>query len=149
MSKIAGLPQMKVGWIAAFGPEVPLRQALARLEIVADTFLSMNTPAQVALPHWLQGRLGIQDQILERISSNTRKIMDCNLNLLKVDAGWSAIVRLPRLGMDAESILSAEHVITHLGAFYGIAERGRIIVSLITPEAEFSTGIERIAKVSN
>ncbi|WP_260705312.1 pyridoxal phosphate-dependent aminotransferase [Edaphobacter flagellatus] len=149
MSKIAGLPQMKVGWIAAFGPEVPLRQALARLEIVADTFLSMNTPAQVALPHWLQGRLGIQDQILERISSNTRKIMDCNLDLLKVDAGWSAIVRLPRLGMDAESILSAEHVITHPGAFYGIAERGRIIVSLITPEDEFSTGIERIAKVSN
>src|ERR1700733_13021387 len=70
MSKIAGLPQMKVGWIAGFGPEASRREALERLEVIADTFLSMNAPAQGALADWLTGRRRIQGQILERVRGN-------------------------------------------------------------------------------
>ena len=70
MSKIAGLPQMKVAWIAAFGPEAVRRQALGRLEVIADTFLSMNAPVQLALPVWMDERGEIQVQILERVRGN-------------------------------------------------------------------------------
>ena len=70
MSKIAGLPQMKVGWIVGFGPEGARREAMERLEVIADTFLSMNAPVQGALPGWLAGRKGIQGQILERVRGN-------------------------------------------------------------------------------
>ncbi|MBS1823200.1 MAG: pyridoxal phosphate-dependent aminotransferase [Acidobacteria bacterium] len=146
MSKIAALPQMKVGWIAAFGPETALQASLTRLEVVADTFLSMNTPAQLALPFWLSERPGIQQQILERITVNTSSIEGSNLKLLDRDGGWSAILNLPILGIGADEILSLHDVIVHPGTFYGIAEPGRIVVSLITPPDEFSTGINRIAK---
>ena len=146
MSKIAGLPQMKVGWIAAFGKEVTLRSALTRLEVIADTFLSMNAPAQIALPTWLNARQEIQKQILNIISINIRSLNVYGLELLRTDAGWSAVIRLPRLGVGAKELLSEAEVVVHPGSFYGIAESERIVVSLITPEAEFSTGVERIAK---
>jgi aspartate/methionine/tyrosine aminotransferase len=148
MSKIAALPQMKVGWIAAFGPEDILQPALGRLEVIADTFLSMNTPAQIALPVWLIERRKIQKQILERISINNRSIEDCSIENLQSDGGWSAVLRLPRLGIGAEEILLLGNVIVHPGAFYGIAEAGRIVVSLITPSTDFSTGLQKIAKAA-
>src|SRR3984957_2289549 len=72
MSKIAGLPQMKVGWIAGFGPEGVRRETMGRLEVIADTFLSMNAPAQLALPVWLAGGGEIQRQILERVRGNLK-----------------------------------------------------------------------------
>ena len=72
LSKIAGLPQMKAAWIAALGPERERAEALARLEIVADTFLSMNAPVQLAMPSWLAGRAAIQAQILERARGRRR-----------------------------------------------------------------------------
>jgi aspartate/methionine/tyrosine aminotransferase len=145
LSKIAGLPQMKVGWIAAFGPEC--RAALARLEVVADTFLSMNAPAQYALPKWLGSRAGVQNQILERISVNSRKVGACGLEMLQAEAGWSAVIRLPRVGIGVEELLG-QSVVVHPGSFYGMAEPERIVVSLIVPEDEFSTGISAIAKAS-
>ena len=148
ISKIAALPQMKVGWIAAFGPTDTLQPVFARLEVIADTFLSMNTPAQIALPVWLAERVKIQKQILERVYVNYRSIKDYQLEYLHSDGGWSAILRLPRLGIGAEELLSLSDVIVHPGAFYGIAETGRVVVSLITPAAEFSTGMLRIAKVA-
>ncbi|MBS1799245.1 MAG: pyridoxal phosphate-dependent aminotransferase [Acidobacteria bacterium] len=149
MSKIAALPQMKVGWIAAFGPESDLLPALARLEVIADTFLSMNTPAQMALPTWMSRRHEIQQQILDRISLNISFIKKSSLRLLQADGGWSAILSLPRLGVGAGEILASHDVVAHPGAFYGIAETGRIVVSLITPSGDFSTGINRIAKAVN
>ncbi|WP_035350435.1 pyridoxal phosphate-dependent aminotransferase [Edaphobacter aggregans] len=145
LSKIAGLPQMKVGWIAGFGPEC--RAALARLEVIADTFLTMNAPAQYGLPGWLEGRAGVQKQILERASGNTRKIADCGVEMLRTEAGWSAVIRLPRVGIGAEELLG-ENVVAHPGSFYGMAEPEWIVVSLIVPEAEFSTGISTIARAS-
>jgi alanine-synthesizing transaminase len=150
MSKIAGLPQMKVGWIAGFGPEAARREAMERLEVIADTFLSMNAPVQGALPGWLSGRGGIQRQILERVRGNLRRAIASGVEVLKVEAGWSAILRLPQRGGhgdSAERLLREAGVVVHPGSFYGIGESGRVVVSLLGLEGEFAEGIGGIKGV--
>jgi alanine-synthesizing transaminase len=145
MSKIAGLPQMKVGWIAGFGPDAERSEAMGRLEVIADTFLSMNAPVQGALPMWLAGRRGIQGQILERVRGNLRAAQRSGVEVLKVEAGWSAILRLPQMGGEAAEMLLREvGVVVHPGLFYGIAESGRVVVSLLGPAKEFKEGLEAI-----
>jgi alanine-synthesizing transaminase len=147
MSKIAGLPQMKVGWIVGLGPEEMRRQAMGRLEVIADTFLSMNAPVQMALPSWLTGRRGIQGQILERVRGNLAAAQRSGVEVLRVEAGWSAILRLPQRSGDddaAERLLREDGVVVHPGTFYGIPESGRVVVSLLGPEDEFREGLERI-----
>jgi alanine-synthesizing transaminase len=151
MSKIAGLPQMKVGWIAGFGPEGDRGQAMGRLEVVADTFLSMNAPMQRALPVWLAGRKGIQGQILDRVRGNLRLSVEGGVEVLRVEAGWSAILRLPqRFGEEdvAGLLLREAGVIVHPGSFYGIAEAGRAVVSLLGAAGEFEEGILRIKRIT-
>lgn len=145
MSKIAGLPQMKAAWIAGFGPEEVRQEAMARLEVIADTFLSMNAPVQRALPLWLAGREGIQRQILERVRTNLACAEGAGLEVLRVEAGWCAILRLPRGGAVAEELLQECGVIVHPGSFYGIAESGRVVVSLIGPSDDFAAGVGQIA----
>jgi alanine-synthesizing transaminase len=146
MSKIAGLPQMKVGWIVGLGPEVVRREAMGRLEVVVDTFLSMNAPVQLALPVWLAERRGIQGQILERVRGNLAAAQRSGVEVLRVEAGWSAILRLPRVveGDAAEVLLREVGVVVHPGSFYGIPESGRAVVSLLGVEGEFVAGLERI-----
>lgn len=145
MSKIAGLPQMKAAWIAGFGPETVRQEAMGRLEVIADTFLSMNAPVQMALPSWLEARQGIQQQILDRVKTNLACAERLGLEVLRVEAGWCAILRLPRSGDVAGELLQECGVIVHPGAFYGIAESGRVVVSLIGPADDFAAGAERIA----
>ncbi len=148
MSKIAGLPQMKAAWIAGFGPEPVRQEAMGRLEVIADTFLSMNAPVQRSLPSWLKGRSEIQEQILERVRVNLACAERSGAEVLRVEAGWCAILRLPQMkqGSDvAEQLLQSYGVVVHPGAFYGIAEGGRIVVSLIGPPEEFAAGMERIS----
>ena len=94
LSKIAGLPQMKVGWMVALGPDGDRAEALGRLEVIADTFLSMNAPAQLALPGWLAGRQGIQEQILARVRRNLAAAKAAGVEVLRVEGGWSAVLRL-------------------------------------------------------
>jgi alanine-synthesizing transaminase len=144
ISKIAGLPQMKAAWIAGFGPEAVRQEAMGRLEVIADTFLSMNAPVQLALPSWLAGREGIQQQILDRVRANLACAVGYGLEVLRVEAGWCAILRLPRSGDVAGELLEECGIIVHPGAFYGIAEAGRVVVSLIGPVQEFSVGVELI-----
>jgi alanine-synthesizing transaminase len=147
MSKIAGLPQMKVGWIAGFGPDAVREQAMGRLEVVADTFLSMNAPMQWALPSWLARRRGIQEQILGRLRRNLQSATEAGAEILRVQAGWSAILRLPQRH-DAGSLLREVGVIVHPGTFYGIGESGRAVVSLLGQEDGFSEGILGIKRVT-
>jgi aspartate/methionine/tyrosine aminotransferase len=147
MSKIAGLPQMKVGWILGLGPEGLRREAMGRLEVIADTFLSMNAPVQMALPGWMAGRKGIQGQILARVRGNLATAQRSGAEVLRVEAGWSAILRLPQMGGDrdvAERLLGDTGVVVHPGSFYGIAESGRVVVSLLGFAQEFAVGMERI-----
>ena len=146
MSKIAGLPQMKAAWIAAFGPEEVRRQAMGRLEVIADTFLSMNAPVQLALPAWMDERGEIQVQILERVRGNLAVAQASGVEVLRAEAGWCAILRLAQAGGGevAEELLRRADVVVHPGSFYGIAERGRVVVSLLGPVKEFADGIGRI-----
>jgi alanine-synthesizing transaminase len=146
MSKIAGLPQMKVGWIVGLGPDEARQQAMGRLEVIADTFLSMNAPVQGALPSWLAARKGIQGQILERVRGNLAEAQRSGVEVLRVEAGWSAILRLPQVGEGdtAERLLREVGVVVHPGSFYGIPESGRVVVSLLGPQGEFVEGLERI-----
>lgn len=141
MSKIAGLPQMKVAWVLTLGPEDAKREALRRLEVVADTFLSMNAPAQHALPAWLAMRGGVQRQILRRIRANVAAIRTSGVSMLEVEAGWSAVLRVLA---SAEVLLTEHGVVVHPGAFYGMGERNRLVVSLLTPQREFREGLRRI-----
>jgi alanine-synthesizing transaminase len=144
MSKIAGLPQMKVGWIATFGSDEAVGEALGRLEVIADTFLSMNAPMQLALPAWLSGRQGIQRQILERVKGNLAAARKAGLEVLRLEAGWSAILRLSQRsegGDLAVRVLREIGVVVHPGTFYGMAEGGRVVVSLIGPLKGFEAAI--------
>jgi aspartate/methionine/tyrosine aminotransferase len=150
LSKIAGLPQMKAAWIATLGLEPARSEALGRLEIVADTFLSMNAPVQLAMRSWLAGAGALQAQIRERARGNLATLQriaeaapEC-LQVLKVDAGWSAVVGLPGCVGDvdcAERLVRERGVVLHPGAFYGMGEKNRVVVSLIGPAAEFEGGM--------
>jgi len=146
LSKIAGLPQMKAAWIVATGAESG--PALDRLEVIADTFLSMNAPVQCALPAWLKGRAAIQRQIRERVVANLAEL-DLKLNglssirRLEVEGGWYAVLRIPALAPDEQTVLALleRGVWVHPGYFFGMAESGWLVVSLLGPKKEFSTGV--------
>ncbi len=146
LSKIAGLPQMKAAWIVATGPEAD--RALDRLEVIADTFLSMNAPVQCALPAWLGGRAAIQEQIRQRVAANLAEL-DRQLSRLpvvrrlEVEGGWYAVLRIPAVAPDEETVLALlKHgVWVHPGYFFGMAESGWLVLSLLGQEREFSAGV--------
>ena len=152
ISKIAALPQMKAAWIAAIGPQDELREALARLEVVADTFLSMNAPVQCALPAWLAACERIQEQIRSRTVTNLRYLDQTLLRYpavtrLEVEAGWYAVLRVPALGNDEElavRLLEEHGVYVHPGSFFGFAGEGWLVVSLLTEAEEFRRGVEAV-----
>jgi alanine-synthesizing transaminase len=155
LSKVAGLPQMKAAWIACRGPEDERLHAQDRLEIIADTFLSMNAPVQRALPHWLAGRKGTQTQIAARVLHNLQ-LLDALLagqalvTRLVVEAGWYAVLRIPALRPDEETaiLLLEKGVSVHPGYFFGLPESGWLVVSLLSEPAEFSTGIQQTIELA-
>ena len=146
LSKIAGLPQMKAGWIVATGPHAPA--ALDRLEVIADTFLSMNAPIQCALPPWLQQRSIIQTQIQDRVLANLsdldRQLAHTpDVTRLRLQGGWYAVLRIPALQPDDQTVLNLLDcgVWVHPGHFFGFPQAGWLVVSLLAASAEFSTGV--------
>ncbi len=152
LSKVAALPQMKVAWIASFGPALLLDEANARLEVIADTFLSMNAPVQYALPYLLANRWNVQRQILARVRQNLAAL-DARLekapalSRLEIQGGWYAIVRVP-VSMSGEALairlLEEQRVVVHPGYFYGMEGDGWIVVSLLPPCDAFAEGIDRL-----
>jgi len=152
LSKISGLPQMKVAWIAVNGPPTLKQDALERLDVIADTYLSMNAPIQLAVPAMLEERNHIQPQLLDRVRTNLAEL-DSQLaqqNLcqrLKVEGGWYAILRVPARGSDEElaiALLQRENVLVQPGHFYDFSAEGYLVVSLITSPPEFAAGIKRL-----
>jgi aspartate/methionine/tyrosine aminotransferase len=146
LSKIAGLPQMKAAWIVATGPES--NQALDRLEVIADTFLSMNAPVQCALPVWLEGRAEIQGQIRQRVAVNLAELdlqLGCapEVSRLAVEGGWYAVLRIPALQSDEQTVLALleRGVWVHPGYFFGMGESGWLVVSLLAHPEEFRAGV--------
>jgi aspartate/methionine/tyrosine aminotransferase len=152
LSKISALPQMKVAWIAVSGPPALQADAIARLEVIADTYLSMNAPIQVAIPTMLEQRRDIQSQLLLRIRDNLQEL-DSQLarqklcHRLDVEGGWYAILRVPATGPDEDLAIAVLHergVLVQPGHFYDFAADGYLVVSLITPDGTFRTGIARL-----
>ncbi len=149
LSKIAGLPQMKAAWIVATGPEH--KSALDRLEVISDTFLSMNAPVQWALPAWLQGRGSIQRQVLDRVTANLAALdrqlgRQETIRRLEVEGGWYAVLRIPAIRPDEATVggLLDRGVWVHPGYFFGMPESGWLVVSLLAEESEFQEGISRL-----
>jgi alanine-synthesizing transaminase len=146
LSKIAGLPQMKAAWVVATGPETPV--AMARLEVIADTFLSINAPAQWALSKWLEERWKIQSQIRARVEANLDALdraLVAAPEIVRLDAegGWYAVLRIPALEPDDATAVKLldRGVWVHPGHFFGMGSSSWLVISLLAPEAEFRRGV--------
>lgn len=149
LSKISGLPQMKAAWLITGGPELLKSQALARLEVIADTYLSMNAPVQLAMPALLEQRHAFQKQLLARVRRNLAEL-DRQLALQKscarltVEGGWYAVLRVPATRPDEElaiELLERVGVYVHPGHFYDFPADGFLVLSLITREEGFQAGV--------
>jgi alanine-synthesizing transaminase len=151
LSKVAGLPQMKAAWLLVLGPQPACAQALGRLEVIADTYLSLSAPIQWALADWLADRDAIQRQILDRARTNLSLLSALcvaepgRLGVLHTEAGWSAVLALPACvgETDCATRLATERgVILHPGSFYSLPEPNQVVVSLIAPTEELKAGIQ-------
>jgi alanine-synthesizing transaminase len=150
LSKICGLPQMKSAWLVVSGPQELKKEALARLEVIADTYLSMNAPLQLAMPSFLSQRCAFQDQLLARVRRNLGEL-DRQLALqkvcsrLEVEGSWYAVLRVPATGSDEElalTLLKNTGVYVHPGHFYDFPSDGYVVLSMISEEGEFSKGLK-------
>jgi len=152
LSKISALPQMKLAWLAASGPQPVVQRAMERLEIIADTFLSPGTPVQLALPKLLGIRGEMQRQLQSRINTNLTHLDAAlaegkSVSRLDRQGGWYAILRVPSTGSDedlAVALLEKYSVLVHPGRFFDFRQDGFVVLSLITPEAEFREGVKRM-----
>jgi aspartate/methionine/tyrosine aminotransferase len=138
LSKTVGLPQMKLAWAIVHGPPDQVDEALSRLEMIADTYLSAGTPVQCALPSLLELREPVQRQIIGRLHTNLSLIQPLNL-----EAGWYAILRAEEgAGMH---LLRDHNVLVQPGYFYDFDSQGYIVVSLLTPPEIFREGLRRMS----
>jgi alanine-synthesizing transaminase len=153
LSKIAGLPQMKLAWIVVGGPAAVRAEAMRRLEIISDTYLSVDTPVQWATGELLETRRMLQPQIRERIRANLERL-DRRLarvpaaDRLLVEGGWYGVVRVPETRSDEEwalMLLARHDVLVHPGHFYEFPAGAYLVLSLITPEEAFEEGARRLA----
>jgi alanine-synthesizing transaminase len=146
ISKVCGLPQMKASWIAACGPSPLVLEAMQRIEMIADTFLSMNALVQQSLPVWLRARHAIQHQIRERMRSNLlaldSRLQGTSIQRLALQAGWTAVLRVPRTIGGREFVHAAldRGVLVQPGDFYGLGD-ARAVVSLLMPPAIWTSGL--------
>ncbi len=157
VSKISALPQMKVAWVATAGPAAEVREALGRLEIIADTYLSINAPIQWALPTLLAERTGIQQQLIERVLDNLSELdrrlaAQKTCQRLNVEAGWYAVMRVPVTQTDEElaiDLLRRKSVLVHPGHFYDFPSDGYLVLSLIGKKGDFAEAVQRVLELVN
>jgi aspartate/methionine/tyrosine aminotransferase len=155
LSKISGLPQMKLAWVAASGPDQTVTAAMDRLEVIADTYLSMNAPIQLASATLLEQRKKIQPLILDRVRTNLAELdrqlaQQKTVQRLEVEGGWYAVLRVPATQSDEDlaiDLLRHASVLIHPSHFYDFPGDGYLIVSLLTPPADFQEGTKRILEV--
>ena len=157
LSKISALPQMKVAWVVTSGPDSEVREAMERLEVIADTYLSMNAPMQWAIPTLLAQRKSVQQQLQERVKKNLAEL-DHQLAQQKacerlcVEGGWYAVLRVPVTRTDEElaiELVREKSVLAHPGHFYDFPSDGYLVFSLIAEEEEFREGIDRVLDTLN
>lgn len=152
LSKISGLPQMKAAWLIASGPKQLKSEAIERLEIIADTYLSPNTPVQLALPTLLGEREDFQRQLKARVRRNLGELdrqieRQKPVSRLRVEGGWYAVLRVPATRCDEDlaiALLEEKGVYAHPGHFFNFPSDGYMVVSLIAREREFAEGVRRL-----
>jgi alanine-synthesizing transaminase len=155
VSKISGLPQMKLAWLAVSGPAEVMSAAMGRLEVIADTYLSVNAPLQLAAATLLAQRKGIQLLLLDRVRLNLiefdRQLAEQKASQrLQIEGGWYAVLRVPVTRTDedlAVDLLRRGSVLVHPGHFYDFPSDGYLILSLLTPSVEFREGARRILEL--
>jgi alanine-synthesizing transaminase len=171
LSKICGLPQMKAAWLVVNGPKQLKKQALDRLEVIADTFLSVSTPVQLALPSLLSLRRSFQAQLLARVRANLQELdrqlaspPNCfapegylhsevrpHCTRLALEGGWYTILRVPATRSDEDlalDLLQTHGIYIHPGHYYDLPSGGHLVVSLICPQVKSSLGIGRLIALS-
>ncbi len=154
LSKSAGLPGIKAGWIVVCGPAAFREPALARLEVVADTYLSVGSPVQKALPRLIELGSAVNRQVLARIRANHRTLRDALASgsaceALRAEGGWSAVLRIPRTHPEEEwclRLLEEDGVLAQPGWFFDFESEAYLVLSLLAPEAEFGEGLARILR---
>jgi aspartate/methionine/tyrosine aminotransferase len=154
LSKSAALPQLKLGWILANGPAGALADALARLEWIADAYLSVGTPVQIALPRLLEHGRRAKDAIRARVLENERVLRSAfpeggAVSVAPVPAGWAACLRVPAVRPEEEivlDLLETYDVLVHPGNFYEFPSEAWLVVSLLPPPDVFAEGAARLAR---
>jgi alanine-synthesizing transaminase len=149
LSKVAGLPQMKLGWIVASGLNHEL--ALSRLELIADTYLSVATPVQVALPRLLAVSAAVRNQILDRTRANLESLRHAMVgsvfHVLGVEGGWYAVIQAPRTQSEEEwalALLGRRDLLVQPGYFFDFESEAYLVVSLLTAPEVFEEGLRRL-----
>jgi aspartate/methionine/tyrosine aminotransferase len=153
LSKIAGLPQMKLGWIALNGPD--RGQAMDALELIADTYLSVSMPVQVALPRLLALSSGVMEQIRQRTASNLARLRETihgsAATLLRVEGGWYAVLQVPRTRTEEEwtlKLLDESGVLVQPGFFFDFESEAFLVLSLLPEPEVFAEGVSRLLHVA-
>ena len=151
LSKAVGLPQVKLGWIAATGPTLLVEQALARLELICDTYLSVGTPVQLAAAHLLEAGAAITAQIAARVRRNYATLCAVvdrypDAQLLRADGGWYAVVQVPATQSEEAlvlDVLERERVLIHPGYFFDFPREAFLVLSLLPEPAPFEDAADR------
>ena len=156
-SKSLGLPQVKLAWTVVGGPGAPRDTALSGLELIADTFLSVNTPVQVAAPDLFRRSATIRHAIQERVAGNLARARGVartypSCEVLRVEGGWSAVVRLPATRSEeslAVELVEREHIVVHPGFFFDFPHEAFVVVSLLPAEDVFADAFERLLRFAS
>jgi len=153
LSKSAGLPQVKLGWIAAGGPPALVNAAVERLELIGDTYLSVATPVQMAASLLLERGATVRTQIQARVAENYRwlrqRTVSSACTTLRSEAGWYAVLQVPRVRSEEDlvlSLLTEDGVLVHPGYFYDFPREAYFVVSLLVPEVVLQDGIGRVLR---
>lgn len=157
ISKISALPQMKLAWIAVSGPSIDVAPAMQRLEIIADTYLSLSAPVQLAAPVLLDQRETIQPQLMSRIRANLAELdrqlaIQKSCSRLVVQGGWYAVLRIPVTRSDEDfaiELLQRSGVLVHPGHFYDFSNDGYLVLSLIAAREEFRNAVSAALEFAN
>lgn len=156
LSKSAGLPQLKLGWMVADGPDGQAAEALRRLEIICDTYLSVSTPVQLAAASLLDAGARVQRDIAARLARNLAALRTAiqpfpSVSLLEPEGGWSAVLRVPATPSEEALVLRLlddAHVHVHPGFFFDFADEAYVVVSLLTPPEVFDEGLGRALPIA-
>ena len=152
LSKSIGLPQVKLGWVALGGPSGIVAEALDRLELICDTYLSVSTPVQIAARSLLERGAAVRKQILDRLRGNDATLREafadsCGATVLPADGGWSAVVRVPATRSEealVTELIERDGVVVHPGYFFDFPHEAFLIVSLLPEPGVFARGVRLV-----